>query len=351
MSQTKAQLNTSAILDVPIHNYNQDFTFIVNSEEFHTTKIISDLLSPKISQIHYIDPTFDSYVITTTNRGKFTNILELVNFSEKNIPEDEFPFFTEILSKLENTRITITLPMRQEEITIKNVISLIKTHEKNPYFYSKYLKEEIEFISQHFSELDKEDEKELNDMNVETLTTILQHDKLQLRDENQLLNILNYLYEHDKKYSELYKYVYYSNVTEESICEFIDIFDIEYLDEDIWRQIADRLKRKVEMKTDKINERRYLKQEINQRYTKEIKCNHDDKFDGIINYLIKESNNNIKNMISITSSSIYDDDQRFTPYNTCLYEEKDKNVRYVSKSESNQWVCFDFKDHKIIPTN
>lgn len=41
--------------------------FIVNGEEFQITKIISDLLSPKISKTYKIDPIFD--IIFAHNRG------------------------------------------------------------------------------------------------------------------------------------------------------------------------------------------------------------------------------------------------------------------------------------------
>lgn len=51
-------LKPISILNVPFQIYQKDFTFFVNDEEFKTNKIISDILSPKICQIHYNDPTF-----------------------------------------------------------------------------------------------------------------------------------------------------------------------------------------------------------------------------------------------------------------------------------------------------
>ena len=97
MSETKIQLQITSILSVPIDSYSKDFMFIVNGEEFQTTKIISDLLSPKISQIHKIDPTFDTYTILTRNRGNFSSFLRLINFSEETIPNNDLPFLLEIL--------------------------------------------------------------------------------------------------------------------------------------------------------------------------------------------------------------------------------------------------------------
>ena len=44
-----------SILHVPIHNYEQTFTFIINEEEFHISQLGADLLSPKI----YIEISFN----------------------------------------------------------------------------------------------------------------------------------------------------------------------------------------------------------------------------------------------------------------------------------------------------
>lgn len=63
--KNQIQLEYSSILNVPIQNYAKDFTFIVNGEEFRTSSLISDLLSTKISQIHTINPTINTFTINT----------------------------------------------------------------------------------------------------------------------------------------------------------------------------------------------------------------------------------------------------------------------------------------------
>ena len=91
------QLNPSTILNVPIETYPNDFTFIVNGQKFKTSRLVSDLLSPKISHIHANDPTYDTFTIDTSNHGNFDNILKLVNFKEVNYPEKEIPFISEVI--------------------------------------------------------------------------------------------------------------------------------------------------------------------------------------------------------------------------------------------------------------
>lgn len=45
-NNSQIKLNTACLLNVPLHAYNKDFSFIVNGEEIKTSRLISDLLSP-----------------------------------------------------------------------------------------------------------------------------------------------------------------------------------------------------------------------------------------------------------------------------------------------------------------
>ncbi|KAK8843044.1 hypothetical protein M9Y10_025232 [Tritrichomonas musculus] len=91
------KVNTSFILTVPFQSYGNDFTFIVNGQEFKTSRLISDLLSPIICDIHSNDPTFDTYTINTSYPGDFSQILKLFNFQEYSISENEVPFVLEVI--------------------------------------------------------------------------------------------------------------------------------------------------------------------------------------------------------------------------------------------------------------
>lgn len=74
------KLRMDSFLNVPINNYPQDFTFIVNGEIYKTNKFHSDYLSPKISKLHQIDLELDQYSINTQYKGNFKTILNLFNF-------------------------------------------------------------------------------------------------------------------------------------------------------------------------------------------------------------------------------------------------------------------------------
>lgn len=62
------QLSASRVKDLPFQTYDE-FIFIVNGKEFKTTRIISDLISPKICQLHLNDPTISQYTMKTKHKG------------------------------------------------------------------------------------------------------------------------------------------------------------------------------------------------------------------------------------------------------------------------------------------
>ena len=72
------------------------------------------------------------------------------------------------------------------------------------------------------------------------------------------------------------------------------------------------------------------------------------QFNGIINYLQKNSSENISNILNITSSSCRYGSEQYQPQNVINY---DDNISFLSEDVPNSWIRFDFKDHRIIPTS
>lgn len=72
----------------------------------------------------------------------------------------------------------------------------------------------------------------------------------------------------------------------------------------------------------------------------------DPAFQGIINNLQKRTKKIFKE-IDITSSSVYNDSKDYSPKNAISYYNP-KRI-FSTKTNMNQWICFDFKDHKVVP--
>ena len=210
--QNKIQLKSSCVFSVPLQNYDDDFTFIVNENEFKTSRIVSDLLSPIICRIHSNDITFDTFNIITSNPGNFLHILNLVNFKEYQIPENEISFFLEVIEKLGNKSIQFEEQEESTEITLDNVFQLIKKHEKYNTFFSASFSKEIDFISSHFFELcTKTNENEFRSLQITTIEQIINNKNLCLESEDQLLRFINNLCENDSSFSTLYEFVLFIN--------------------------------------------------------------------------------------------------------------------------------------------
>lgn len=254
MNVIKMRLNPSCITKIPLDIINDDFTFIVNGSKIKTKKLIAYLLSPTLCKNHISDQTIDTFVIQTENDGNFSHILNLSKFTEISFPEREAPFISEVIKNLGNTFIDFTDPKESIEITTSNVISLIKQHEKSDIFYSKKLSKEIDYISSNFYRICEGNAEELNGISLDTFYKILNNDKFKLTKEDQLLELINKLKQHDEKYSILYEYVLFENVTSKKIHDFLQTFDKEDLTEGIWRQLKKRLEKDVESE---VNYQRY----------------------------------------------------------------------------------------------
>lgn len=91
--KNKVLLQTDSLLHIPLDKYENDFTFIVNSDKYKTNSFIADLLSPIILSRHLIDPTLNSFTIATKTNGDFNMIINLLTFKEQEIDDENLQFF------------------------------------------------------------------------------------------------------------------------------------------------------------------------------------------------------------------------------------------------------------------
>lgn len=337
MSDTsKIQLRTSCIKNVPLQTYCDDFTMIVNGEEFKMSRLMSDLLSPNICKIHINDPTFNQITINTQHKGDFQQFLRLINFDEINIADNEIEFIIEIIEKLGTNSIEITETSKPTEITLENVFSLLKTHEQFPHFFSRQLFDEIEFVSAHFYEICEEHFEDLRSFSIQTLARIVGNEKLKLHDEDELLNFVNNLYKSDSQFCEIYESVIFKNTTSKSMKNFVEIFDFSDLSTSMWSSIASRLQEDVVCEN--VYENRYTNLGKNKKFEKK----QEEEFNGILNHIVKTSQNDI----TITSSSLY---LSHEARNVILFNDQSKY--FMSQNHQDGWICFDFHDNRVTPTD
>lgn len=232
------KLQTDSIFQVPFNSYPHDFTFIVNRTEFQTNKIVSDILSPKISKIHQIDPTFSTYIINTKSNGDFQILFDLLTDKTKDLPESNISFIAEVIEDFEAENIEVTIP--DIEINLENVITMIKKHEKLPLMHKTNLVNEVDFLSEHFYELRQDQITELCNLHEESIENIINNDKLTLDTEDQLLKFIFKLCLKNSKFSKFHENVYFKNLSNEMILEFFNTFEINYLTNGTWNSLSKR---------------------------------------------------------------------------------------------------------------
>lgn len=206
-------------------------------------------------------------------------------------------------------------------MTKDNIFALIKKHKQNEKIYSKQL---------------EKNEHDLINLDIHTLQAIFDDPNLKIKDEDQLLIFINKLYSQNSKYSLLYETVVFSNVSIESLTEFVASLDLNDITGGIWIRLTDRMTNKT-IKTDNLRTKRYS-------VFANIPFSEGLSFSGIIKYLKAKSSNKINDEVSITCSS--SDSNGRDASNVINYDRNDKC--FCSNNVPNSWICFEFKKHSVI---
>lgn len=358
------KLEERSILHVPIEHYERDFKFVINQQTFQTSRLFADLISPKISRYHLIDSTIDEYVINTKLQGNFEHIMNIQKFNEEKIDDDELEFIIEIMNDLEIKREDITIRISDETTeksntsssTITQVIQNLSKRQSYRYFYAKEIEEDLEFISQHFYEMTEEDRLVIQSLEYSFIDNVLKSEKLTLENEDELVKMINELYLKDNKFSELYSYVDFKNVTREGMKEYLSIISFCDITFETWKPLSERLSCEIINENDQSgneneNERsihRYMNQKSqkmkNQRKPIQTIFYSNHAFEGIIKYLSQRTS--IKDEINVSSSSKGCDTDIWTIFN---YDGAKR--QFWTCSEENSCICIEFKNHEIKPSH
>ena len=348
MNQIKQiQLKKSSILTVPLQSYTKDFTFIVNGKEFQTSRLISELISPVISKIHLIDPTIDHFTINKSEEGDFSNILKLSTFEEIQLQTDQNTFVNEVLEQLGSENIEFEYEDSSNKLNNDNVIKYLQYHSKFEKLYKKEISKEIEFISTHFYEIIDNQSSELKKINISKLYQIINNDQLKLINEDQLIQFVNELYLTDQEFAILYESVLFSNVSQERMKEFAQIFDMNDMTNSIWKNLSERLIQTTTNKEKKPIER-YTDQ-INKKEGKTIEYTENTLYEGIFKHFLTQTNNQIEKEINFTSSSVHANNSIYQPRNVVKFG--NQGEAFNSEDKQGSWICFEFKNHHVIPTH
>lgn len=335
--------NTSSILNIPLQKYEEDFTFVVNGKYFKTSRVVADLLSSKVVQLHFSDPTLNEYSFQTNQNGDFQKILDFIIFHKVDFDLKDIPYVLEILEILENQSFQIINDSSNTEISLDSVFNSILQHERYNIFYSSQLAKDIEYISQNFYSLKENHIQIFKTLKLGTIELILNNPNLQLESEDQLISIINQIYSENNNYAALYDNVKFFNVTKEKMSDFLNIFSVFDITQKTWQSLS-YLIQKSSIDTIELAQ----KNSQNNRYHvlhENIKFEKGCEFKGIIQYLKKLNQNKLNDVIEITASSVCDDSEIYSFQHAIEYD--DLESYFESEDRDDSWICFDFKDKKL----
>lgn len=338
MSKVQVKYDISTFKGIPLHEIGPSFKFLVNNDEFQTSRIIAQILCPKIRDQNSENCDLNEFRINTGGEdGDFLKFFELLNAGSIEFLEAEIPFASLVLKQLENDMIKIEVP--EVQITESNIFDLIKQHDKHQIIYSKQLQDDIDFIATHFI-LTKDKTTELLDLNLETLAKILSNENLILESEDQLLSFINQLYRTNNKYSVLYQYVNYVKISTDKMKEFIENFDFQHLQKPIWDSLSYRLQQPLNQEN--LNNNENQNQQHLYGITQIIKPNEENN--GIIHYIQSKGKVNLVHLTSSCTNPPYALD------NIIKYDPS-KDICFHSTDLASTWICFDFNTFRVMITN
>ena len=348
----KFSLGLSNVKTIVFDKYKKDFTFIVDDKKYETSRFLADFLSPIINKYHYDDETINEITIKTNTRLQndnedtdfFQDFLNLSTFKEEEIDDQHRKHYIEYFLQLGNINEFLRLqPEYFDDLSPSNIIDrlqfLYRQTQKQKIESDDKIQELIEYASEHFETIPKEEMKALD---IEIIELIIQNERLKIEEEDSLMKFVLELYSKDRKYGVLFEYILFNNVKEETLEEFVNEFELEDLNSKIWEVICKRLLSKTE-RIERII--RYLNP--NEIITKEHK--EGDEFNGLFHYLNDKTGGNIheNGTINITSNSIYDNSKNYQPQNLVNYP-SNTSYFYHSKSDiSDCYVCFDLKERRV----
>ena len=346
ISLNNFSLSLSNFKDINLDIMPNDFYFIINDVIYSTNKVIASFLSPKIHQQINKDPTFSFFIIHSKLYGNFNEILELGSLKSIKIDESNIDYILNIFQDLENNEISDFISANENIISTEDAFDRILAKSKTSYFGDANINREIQYIASHFYEFNDNDSSIdfLEKFGINNLSLILTNEDLCVSNEDSLFSIILALSNRDLKYYEALSYVEFNSLSEDCFINFIQMLDINLLNQSIWRSLLKRigLRKEEILKLNSnitMNSSRYRTHETIETFE------NNEKY-GIIAHISQlcQGNPHTKNEIIVTSSSVYFD---HLPEN-CL--DFDKDTYFASEDHSSQWIMFDFKQREIILT-
>lgn len=348
---------------------DSDFRFIFNDTEIQMKNIFAEFISPKVSRIHYSDPTVNFICLDEDKTYSEIFDQELFDVFKKissGIPveiDEQMGRKIRFLSVcIENediyNKINELFPMTNIASNIDSCIEYFEHLDaynklSNLFNFSLDNDQLIKSLSSQFYLIEPSKIKKLPKP---LLYSIVSNENLKITDEDSLLDFCdeifsNELNEDDQHFYDKYTFyelINFKLLSEKKFNEFIMGLELSEMSNEIWC----KLRNMIICKPNK-EKRRH-----NPRYHKKIESkgicydnNPDNRFKGIIHHLCNGEYSKIKRdrIIKVYCSSYYSSNQNaYDEYHAVNFESRDS---YWSSNKADSCLTYDFKERKINPSS
>jgi hypothetical protein len=334
-SERKLKLTGYGMGNIAKSKKENDFVFIVGDTRYECPWFVADFLSPRIGRLHSIDPTLCEFVICTKDlHDQFNDFISLGDGCEILLTSTNRSFFVSVAAELENYEIYWLIDEYfDDEMKVSTFCSTFDELIGFDFAPDRV----IFFIASHFNEIDK---SFLTRLPISTLERILSHESLRIISEDSLYDFVNSCIEICANSICLLAYLHFEYLSCDKIHNFLswsyEHFDLIQDNFSIWKAITVRLALSVSAP---IPNWRSLPREF---------CPSGNySLDGIISYLTREYGGNVHE-VGIVEVSAKSHDPSLPPRNAV---ELQSESYFQSKDSPDQWLCYDFKNHRVKPSH
>ena len=342
LEPSELTLTCKGLSSVNWDSSDSEFEFVFTDKVCRVHSVLAEFLSPKVACLRKCDPLFSSY---TFKDSEMFNVLERLVSSVRSgksfrVEKSNFSALLRLSQELENNALLSSLlgMINTTTLTLEEAILVLRTGIDLGNAFSDRFGTLRNFIASHFYEIEKEI---LEALDLETAQLLLSSPSLRIKDGNEdsLYDFVRFRSENDLRFASLFEFVYFEYLSVNRIGDFASFVRenlLEKLNTGIWRQICRRL----------ILDSKPKEKNPHDHWGKiEFLYDESKKFDGVIAHLTRECIGNVhdRGIVNATASSCTGYAKNAVDLGT--------NSSYWSNDEQDSWICYDFKERRVIPTS
>jgi hypothetical protein len=233
----QVSLSAKGLQNLPINQYDNNFTFVVGDNRYSCPLVLAQFLSPRLCHLHTSDITIRELEIATEDpHGYFSKVLSLGRGEIVSLGDDEKLFVQSIGSEFSNPELSfLSFLTISEDVSMETICSRLHSLSESGSTHSA----ESEFAASHFYEFSVSDCRNLG---FPVLYSILSSPNLILHNEDSLLEIIRELSKDESYFSllEFVRFEFLSVGLMQSVIEWIST-SFELLTFPIWESLSKRL--------------------------------------------------------------------------------------------------------------